>query len=400
MNENLDDAPATQDGTPVAPLASEGGDEAFGQLQDRMASDDDSPWYSSSEGKVVTKDGEIVLNPETKEPFTSEEEFKKWDASRNQAAAKPNDQKPATAAPAEPPKPLSRSFDNFAFGDKGVSADRLFELGNVGKDFQYKDELLPAVDPNAKVEETVDVDPIEQVKAERANLEKVMISPFSEVKQALLDQGADPSLVDQLLAPILDRQRSLVEKHFGTQYEKAVQASLEKKHGSRLSKLEEERLNEASARTIDALSRKYYPEGGKDQFFSLIAGNYDKDGNFVRGTSSVVMDLAMRLSNQGKTFRTEADRNKAYADTFRKMTSDPTESQILFDIAHHYMLGRKLHEAQKTIYAMGKQSAKQEAQRVQKTIKTRPASYAAPVSEEDSRKGMPSMLRMAMYGEQ
>lgn len=378
-----DEAVETQDG------ASEG--DSFGELQERMAGDE-TPWYSESEGKVVDADGDIIIDPSTGLPFHSQEEF---DAKQQQqATAKPKtEEKPAVAAP---DKPLSRSFDHFAKGDGELTAERMQQLSSAGNDYKYSDELIPQIVAQITGEQSPEtIDPLERVKADKANWEAVAIQPLNEIRTALIAQGADETLVDELLGPVMQKQSALVEKQYAAEHERAMREAIEGKFKPELTKLETERQTTLSNGNIENLARKYYPEGGKDAFFSLINGHYDEKGTFTRGPAAVVVDLLTSVATEGKQFKSEAERSAAYVDNFRKLTADPAKARALFDLAHKYWLGSQIGVVKDTVFAQGRKAAQQDQQRINRTVKTRPASYNAPsMSDEDDK--APSMLKTVL----
>lgn len=160
-------------------------------------------------------------------------------------------------------------------------------------------------------------------------------------------------------------------------------------------------MTNTSNANIEKFSRMYYPTDGKDAFFSLINGSYEtgKDGKetFVRGPAADVVDLMVSVASDGKTFKSAEDRAQSYQNIFKKMTADPAKTKTLMNIAHYYYIGKKAGELQKMSYEKGKNVAMQNQQRVNKTIKTRPASYSQPVTSPDD-ENMPSMMRTIMNG--
>jgi hypothetical protein len=74
------DSPTGEDtNVAVADMPDSGTQEqdSFGAMQDRMA-DDDGLWRSDSEGKVVDKDGNIIIDPKTGKDFDTMEDFNAW----------------------------------------------------------------------------------------------------------------------------------------------------------------------------------------------------------------------------------------------------------------------------------------------------------------------------------
>jgi hypothetical protein len=365
-------------------------------IQDRMAGDD-TPWFSHSTGKVVTPNGDIVLDDHDR-PFTSMDAFNRWQATKTADSAK-TEKKSVAQQPQQ--KPMSTSFDSYVSDNGNLTPEKIQELSNAGSDYVYKDELIPSLDPTiASAPVQPPVDPVERVKAERANIEAVAIKPLQEIHASLLAQGFDAATVDQFLAPIMQRQQSLVEAHYQSSYERALEERMEGKYGSKLSKIDEDKMMAASEANMEKLAQKYYPKGGKDALFSLISGHEETNANgkktFVRGPSSRVLDLITSVALDGKKFRSEQERTAAYANIFRKMTADPAKAQALIDLAHNYWLGKKSAEISRLAYGKGKLSAQQQQQRAQKTIKTKPATYTPDASGDEDTKSMPSMLKTAL----
>jgi hypothetical protein len=148
-----------------------------------------------------------------------------------------------------------------------------------------------------------------------------------------------------------------------------------------------------SEANINTLASKLYPNGGKDAFFALVNGTYNDRGEFERGPASRVLDMMVKMASNGKQFGSSGERDKAYKDTFLQLTSDPVMAREFMVMAHNYWLGTQI----KNVYQQGKQTAAQESQRIQRTVKTRPASFAAP-STESATAGMPEMLKTIMGG--
>jgi hypothetical protein len=405
MEQNFNDDTKTYDdsGTTTATETGAGenaADQNNAELQERMGGDN-IPWYSPSEGKVVDINGEVIVDPETNKPFKSMDEFERWKATQNV------NKSPATPEQKSPVTPMSKSFDSYMTPDGKLTPEQLIEISKGGLDYKYADDLVPKVTPlpngQQPVQPVAPVDPVERVKAERIQLDSITIKPIQEIRDALIKQGGDINLVDQLLAPILQKQTAMVQSHYENEYQKAIEERLDSKYAPRLSQIDEKERNNASIANIEALARKYYPQGGKDALFALVNG-YNETGadgkqTFVRGPSALVMDLLESIASDGKNHTTEKARNDSYAETFKKITADPAKARAFVDIAHFYWLGRKVQDAQGLSYQKGKAAAQQQDQLKQRTIKTKPASYAAPVTDEGDDKKMPSMLRMAMQAQ-
>jgi hypothetical protein len=354
----------------------------------------DSPWYSSSEGAVVDKDGDVLLNAKTGQPIQSMEEYQKL---VDQDKAAQATAKPKTETPAQD-KPMSKSFNAHVSSGKDITPERIQEMAKAGSDYKYNDDLIPKIDTTVQQDKQAEkvVDPIESVKEQRKQWEAIAINPLKEVRDALIAQGADPALVDSaIIGPVMQKQVALVESQYQVEYEKALRSSIEGKFNPTLSKIESDKIANASNANIQALAAKYYPEGGKEAFFSLINGHYDEKGTFVRGPAAQVVDLMSIIAMDGKLFKNEADRNTAYADTFRKITADPAKARALFDVAHYFWIGKQSIAAQNILFQKGKEAAQKETQRVQRTVKTKPASYQAPSTVEND-ENMPDILRASM----
>lgn len=354
-------------------------------LQDRMAGDiEDSPWYSPSEGKVVDKDGKVLVDPKTGKPYESMEAYN----AAQQPTAKPKTEE----KPAPKPAPMSRSFDGIV-GE--LTPERIAELSKAGGEYKYADELVPKVDPNDGAAPAEENDPVEAVNKEREILFGHMINPITEISQLLVNQGADKGLVDQLLAPVIAKQKEAIDKHYEQMFQKALEEKLGAPIRAKLTESEKQALKVSSEANIDKLARAYYPNEGKDAFFALINGHYAPDGKtWVRGPSSEVLDLLVSVANNGKSYKTIEDRNAFVRDTFQKLTADESSAKSLMNIAHFYWLGRNAAKAQKMGFDKGKQSAAAQQQVRQKTMKTPPASFQSPAKDADE--GMPSLLKSAL----
>lgn len=373
-----------------------GADDNFGAMQDRMDGDD-SPWLSDSDGKVYDNDGNILADADGN-PFTSLEDYQ---AALGQQDTKKQTAKPETNVEQNQTKtfPDSQSFDRFAFGEEGVTADKIKQMAEVGSRYKYNDELVLDVDPAYKPEASTSTDPVEALREEKKSWESIALGPIQKVKQALVDQQADPSLVDQILKPILEEQSQLINNLYQERYEKALEEKLLSKHGEKFSKIEQKELESASIGNIDRLAKMYYPEGGKDAFMALINGHNEKPGDassFVRGPAAELIDFMVKIDNKGKKFGTEADRNAAYQSTFKNITADKDMANLLFNIAHYMWLGKKSGDVQSIGFNKGKQSAVQESSRRARTMKTRPQSAIAPAAADDD----PAWFKAALAGAQ
>ena len=360
-------------------------------LQDRMQGDD-SPWYSASEGKVVDKDGEVLIDPKTNQPFRSMEDFERWQA-KNAQATEQNTATPKTNTNTQTTAPVSKSFDALVGIDSGLTPEKLYAFGKVGSDYQYNDSLIPRIDPNvAQANGQQNLDPIEQVRTMRSNIEASTVQPLRELRDVLIANGAPEGVTDQILAPFLKKQTDMVEKLYQDNLEKAMLEKMDGKYAPALNKFEQDKLTSEAFANTNALAQKYYPQGGKEAFFALINGHPTADGQFKRGESAPVLDLMAHLVNGDKAFPTEQARNESYKSMFEKTMANPEASKLLVDIAHYYWLGKQSHKSQAMVYEKGKAAAQKQQQTVQKTIRTKPGSFSAPADANDD-EGMPSLLR-------
>jgi hypothetical protein len=371
--------------------ASNVSDDNYGKLQERMEGDD-NPWYSPSEGKVVDNDGRVLTDANGK-PFKSMAEYEK---SKAAVTAKPK----TVQVDKQPPKPMSRSFDKIMAGEQEFTPERLFELSKAGGEYKYADELIPKIEQNSinvqAQQKTEPIDPVEAVNQQRAALDARIVQPLAKMRQWLISQGADQSIIDAQFGPAIKEQQDLLDSLYKTEYQRALEEKLAKPVREQQTKLETERMQANAMANIEKISRAYWPNEGKDAFFSLVNGHNEvgADGKetFVRGPSAQVIDLLAAVSNDGKSFKSVEERTQAYATMFHKISADPVKARALVDIAHNYWLGRKAAELQRLSFEKGKESAKAGQQRVQRTIKTKPASYSQPVTDDED-KGMPSMLK-------
>jgi hypothetical protein len=311
--------------------------------------------------------------------------------------AQKNTAKPKTDADikTQPKKPMVRSFDSFVRDENGeLSNENLRNLAQNGSDYKYSDDLVPKIDTaKPPVQPEQKLDPVEKVEKDHQALIDFVVKPIRDIREALIAKGADPQVIDQILGDKLKNATDIVDGEYKTAYRKAMQESVQGPVNERLSRAEQKERQSIADKNVTALAQKYYPNGGVDQFYSLINGHLDDKGQFVRGPSAQVVDLIVSVATEGKTYPSEKDRIGAYSDMFRKITSDLPKAKALFDIAHYYYLGKQLNAAQNMIFSKGKESALRDQQRVQKTIKTRPASYSPPAQSGDDEKGVPQLLK-------
>jgi hypothetical protein len=371
-------------------------DDNFGAMQDRM-SGDDSPWLSDSDGKVYDSDGNILAD-DNGNPFTSLEDYqnalKKQTETQQDTTAKPQNTQQ------QPGFKPGQSFDSYAFGSDGLTQERFNELSGIGRDQVYNDELIPPIDENYKPEENSSTDPIQRIKEERSGWESIAITPIQKIRQSLIDQGGDPILVDNLLKPILSEQSSIVDKLYQQKYEEALEQKISGQWGEKFNKIDQREVDNASNANIERLSRVYFKNnGGKDAFMSLVNGHNDMvngKSTFVRGPSAELLDLANWLVNGDKKFSTEKDRNEAYANMFKKITSNEHAAKILFGLAYNNWLGKKSPDVKKIGFEKGKQAIESQNNRRLRTMKTRPASAVAPQTSNDD----PAWFKAALQAAQ
>lgn len=387
MDEFIDDVGSAGDGDSGVEQVS-GGNEGsqqqsedgnFEAMQKRMEAGD--PWYSDSVDQVLTPDGEPIINPITGKPFKSMDE---WNSAQQQPSKETA--KPKTEEPNQAQKPLSKSFDAYVFGEEGFSPDRIRELSKAGSGYTYNNQIAIKATPDLPGSAAQKaIDPIEQVRKNRDDWSKVIIDPLKGIREALIKSGGvDPAAADSFIAPFLQKATDELNKVYQEQFEKAMVERSESQVKP-LAKQAEAKLIESESRyNINRLSTAYYPNGGKDQFFSLINGHNDESGKFVPGPAAHLINLLTRVANRGKKFSNDAEISSAYNDTFKQIMADPDEAQVLFDIVHKYYIGSNFDKAQGEVFKKGKDAAKAESQRIQTTIKTKPSGYSpAPSDQED-----------------
>jgi hypothetical protein len=388
--DEVDNSVDVQDGGGVAVEVEPDSVDSYGALQDRMAGDD-SPWYSPSEGKVVTANGEVVVDPSTGLPFESMEAFEAANAKTEQQQ---NPAKPKTEQ-TQPEKPMSKKFENFISPDGNVSVDSLFELSKATEPFAYQNEAVPKVIEAATGAQTTsrepELDPIAEANAQRDKMYASHVTPIENIYKDMINAGVDPDVANGLLGKYYEQQKGIVDKAYKEAHDKALQDIVEKKTGAALGPVQERELATKSKSNVTALASKLYPSGGEDQFFALVNGTYNDKGEFERGPSARVLDIMVNIASGGKEFSSPAERDKAYKDTFLKLTSDPVMAKEFMLLAHNNWLGTKIRD----VYKQGKESALKETARINKTIKTRPASFSQPQTEPATA-GMPEMLRTIM----
>jgi hypothetical protein len=372
--------------------ASEGGD-AFGALQQRME-EGPNPWYSPSVGHILDENGESIINKATGKPFKTMDEYNAQ--ATEQQTAKPQNQQ-QQQPPKQPDKPFSKSFEDYAFGEKGFSSDRMREIAKVGSDYKYQQELaLRATQSYAPLSpKPLPVDPIQKVRDDRAGWEKIAINPLRELRDALIKGGGDPSTVDQYIGPHLKAASDEIEKLYREQFENATLEQANSKLSPKMQEFEAKRIQAESDHNINSLARAYFPEGGKEQFFALINGHNGKDGKWVPGPASNILDGLVKIATKGKEFRSDADIAKAYQDTFKELTADPATAKWLFDVSYNYFKGSNFERGQEMVFTQGKEAANRQQQRMQQTIKTKPGGYTQGQPQADPLEGLPEALRSA-----
>ena len=381
----------TDEGVQEQAVVENADDSAVAELQERMGDDtDDAPWYSASEGKVVTASGEVVKD-DSGNAYDSIEAY--------QAAQKATDTpaKPKTEEAQQTKEPMSQSFDRMINGEGEMTTDKLFEMSKSSEDYKYGDELVLKIDPSTNVQGGEEVDPVEAVKAEREILVGHMLNPINEIAEILVAQGADGPQVAQLLAPVLKKQNDAIAAHHEGALQKAMEAKIGGPVEAKLSAAERKQQGVDSKSNIERLAKMYYPEGGTDAFFALINGHYETNDKgqkeFVRGPAAEVLDLLSFAANNGQAHKTGEKRNSFVKNTFERMTANPDVARSFMNIAHFFWLGRQAKGLQQASFDKGQESAQQQANRVKQTVKTSPSTFNPPSSDDE---GMPAMLKTVM----
>lgn len=356
-------------------------DDNFSDMQDRMSGEIE-PWFSDSVGRVVDGNGN-PLKDDSGNEFTSLEDY----------------QNSITEKPEKNEEPEKVSFQ------QAIEPSKFQELANVGKDFKYSDELLPKITQsdtrNNQVPPKAELEPLTQVKAMRKTWNTIAVDPIKTIAQGMVQelvrQGADQtiseSIVNNVITPILSKQSEMVDNLYRDEYEKAIEKQFTTKHSDIENQNSIRELKASSDSNTDLLSKKYFGDGGKNSFFSIINGYTDKD-KFVRGQASHVMDYFENILNKGKVYKSQDEVNKSMANTYTELTSDPTKAGIFFDLIYHYWLGKNAQPAQKLSFQKGKEAEKNNNTRIKKTVRQRPASIQN--GQPDMFEGMPKVIKAAL----
>jgi hypothetical protein len=381
-------------GVPELGIAPDAADNAADvALQERMAGNaDQQPWYSPSEGKVVTPNGDVVLDPKTGKPYLSMEAYQAAQKAQS-STAKPKTDAQGKPVQTPPAKPMSRSFDALVTQDGKLTPERLFELSKVASDFQYADDLIPKVDPSLAAKEAEKpTDALTAVHEHRTALEERLVRPLQEIRDWLIQNGGNVQAVDEFMGPKIAAQNALIDKDYREQYERALKEDITKGISPEITEFKRNQVKQASETNINRIASKLYgPENAKEAFFTLINGHYGADGKFIRGPAANVIDMLMHVASNGKGYATPEARSAAYEEQFTRMMADPKVAAVVFDVAHHYWLGKQQYAAQRMSYEKGKVTAQRAMQVAKKTVRTPPASYGTPVTDTEG--GIPEMLR-------
>lgn len=371
---------------------SEESQEDFEGMQDRM--EDDSPWYSESEGAVVDVDGN-PLEIDGKR-FKSVEEYEK-------ALNPDNTENPGNEGVTDKgEKPKHKSFISLP-----ITPETLQDLTRRG-DYKYNNELFPKVVEgiNKNQPEPANLDPVAKVKAMQRTWNSVAIDPIRNLagimEKELVAEGASPSvvaeIVNRVFSPILRKQSDTIENLYREEYEKAIEQRIEGKFGDKLSATERKEIETKSTDNVNRLSQKYFREHGNDALFSIINGyleNPEDKSSFVRGPGAHILDLFTKQLNGGKGYATQEEANKAQSDTFTKLTSDENDAKAFFDIIYHYYLGKNASKASGIQFEEGKKAAAKEQQRISKTTRKRPQAGRSQ-QKGDPFEGYPSVIKTAL----
>ena len=366
----------------------------YSEMQERMGGDVE-PWYSSSVGQVVDVDGN-PLTDEDGNTFSSLEEYKKSQTTAKQETTQETQQ-----------TPVKKTFADFI--NQEITPERIKQLSEVGKSFQYNNEFLPKIKdvvPKAGMPkpDNVELDPITKVKSMNKTWHSIAVEPvkkaMSDMYSVLVSEGAATDvanrIVNHVFDPIVSKQRDIIDGLYREEYEKALEQNLYSKFGDKLSNREQEKLELDSERNIDELSKQYFSDEGKDFFYGMING-YLKDPNdknsFQRGPAAHLFDWISHLVNGGKEYASEKERNETMNNTLKKITADKTQANLLFDTMYYYWIGKNAAKAQEVSFNSGKDAAKKELHKQQKTVRQRPK--AAPPQNNDM-DGYPEVLRSAL----
>lgn len=362
----------------------------FQQMQDRMSGDIE-PWYSESVKKVVDQDGNDILDKDGK-PFRSMDDYEKSLKPPEKPETKTEGQKPITS-----------------FMNSEVTIDTLNERVEAGKGFTYKDELLPKIEevkPSGKVPEMANLDPVSKLKAMQKTWTGIAVQPLKEVAGAmvnsLVQNGANQfiasNIVNTVLNPIIQKQSDAIDTLYKEEYEKAVYQQLEGKVNGKIGEADAAKMNTSSEKNVDDLSKVYFPKYGKAALYELLNGYHTKQGDpssFTRGQAAHIMDLFTSIY-KGDKFSSNQELGKAINDTFLMLTSDKNKASALFDLIHYYSIGKNFATVKGATYQQGKQAAKQEEQRIKKTVRQRPTSKRPP---QASMEGLPRAIRSVLMSE-
>lgn len=389
-------------GVSAAPIDASADDSSYGGMQDRMSSGDVNAWLSPSEGAMVDGDtGEVLVNPETGEPFKTQEEYdaalKRHGAAPAKQVAVPTKPTEQTAKPKTTPQqpPMSKDFGAYILGGQTATPDALVKIAGETKAKDYNNELIGRVDAKLAAEQAgaAPQDPVELVRQQRTAIEANTVKPLENAYAALVAAGVDPRIAQQVMNPIYEKQKAMVADHYEKEHARAMRESirlgLDKEYGGIITKAERDKIEMAGKQNIEKVARAFYPQHGTDAFMSLVAGTVNKDGSFTRGPSAIVVDALVKAMALDKQYATVEDRQGDYKAAFGKLAANPAMAAAMGDIAHYYWLGKQVKAASKLSFDQGKAAATAAAATRGKSVQTKPASYPQPEDDKD----MPALLR-------
>lgn len=380
-----------ESGSDVATLEGHDGGSGNYDIQDRMSDGiDDDYWYSSSEGAVVDKDGELLINEKTGQPFKSMDELKAFaDSQKNAENPKTQNAQPQNKAQ-QAEKPMAKSFESYMFKNGQPDPETLYKQSQFSEQFKYNDEFIPRIDQQVQAQEQNQpkLTPIQEVESQRETLVNELVNPILSIRDSLVESGLSVEQANAAVSKTYHDQMAKIDQIYKEQQQNALQKMIEEKTNPVTAQAEQKELKAKSEANITNLSNQYFP-GGKDAFFALINGYNDEKGNFVKGPASAILDFIVKVSAGDKKFGNHDEISKHYVDTFTKITADPAMAKMLIDMANRYYLGGNI----KHIHDAGKKIGISETKKAYKTFKTRPSSYQHSQPSSDDEEKLPEMLR-------
>ena len=374
----------------------DGGSNSDSQLQDRMGSGLESgtegatqtpaenPFYSESNGVVcdgVT--GKPYVNPTTNQPFTSMDEFNEYVKTQPQQnnGNADNLQQQVAAVQSNTPQAFSDYFG------KNLDAQKLVDIGKAGESYKYNMELLPTVEaaqPGAQpaAANAPVLSPIENVEQQYTVLREQLTSPYTKMYQALIGSGVTQQVAMEFLNKSgYNDVNQLLNTNYQRDRTKAMKDEIAQQTGSITSQAKQKEL-EANANTnIKQLAQKYYPQGGENQLFSLLAGYTDSQGLFHRGEAAHLIDLLANVHSaaKGTKYTSHDERNTDIKGLFQSLMANPASASAVVDLAHNYWVGKNASKA----FSLGKQAAAKEAQQAKRVIRTPVQSFGNPSQQNE-----------------